>query len=113
MDEAQNVYVIDLTTEAEIPIEGYKWTHGTQQIPSPDGTKLLLAGGPDGQDFEYIGVLDFENMTFVEFSRDNLNNVHEFLAYWFDDNTVLISSGSTPPYLRRDYYLYTLLTNER
>ena len=113
VDEAQNVYVIDLTTGAEIPIEGYKWTHGTQQIPSPDGTKLLLAGGPDGQDFEYIGVLDFENMTFVEFSRDNLNNVHEFLAYWFDDNTVLISSGSTPPYLCRDYYLYTLLTNEK
>ena len=112
VDEAQNVYVIDLTTGAAIPVEGYKWTTGTQQIPSPDGTKLLLAGGRDGQDFEYIGILDFENMRFVEFSRDNLNNVHEYLVFWFDDNTVLISPGSTPPYLCKDYYLYSLLENK-
>ena len=109
VDEAQNVYVIDLATGTKTQIEGYTWTPNTQRTPSPDGTKLLLAGGPDGQDFEYVGVLDFENMTFAEFSRNNTNEVHEYLAYWFDQNTIIISSEASSESMCSDYYQYSLI----
>lgn len=112
VDEAQNVYVIDLATGVKAPIEGYVWTPETQRIPSPDGRKLLLAGGPPGQDFEYVGVLDFERMSFVEFSRDNSNDVHEYLACWFDENTVVICPESAASAMCSDFYFYSLIGDE-
>ena len=107
VNEAQSISVIDLATGEKMPIEGYIWTPNTQRIPSPDGKKLLLAGGPDGQDFEYVGVLDFGNMTFAEFSRDN--PLDEYLAYWFDGNTIIIRSEVNPNSMCSDYYLYNLI----
>ena len=107
VDEAQNVYVIDLATGAKTQIEGYTWTPNTQRTPSPDGTKLLLAGGPDGMDFEYVGVLDFGNMTFAEFSRDN--TLDEYLAYWFDEDTIVIRSEVNSESMCSDYYQYSLI----
>lgn len=106
VDEAQNVFVIDLATGQKVPIEGYTWTTDTQRIPSPDGTKLLLAQCPDWQDYEYVGVLDFENGTFTEFSRENRKN--ESLAYWFSADTVVICGALSPESLCSDYYLYRL-----
>ena len=107
VDEAQNVFVIDLATRQKAPIAGYTWTSDTQRIPCPDGSKLLLAECPDWQDYEYVGVLDFENLTFTEFSRENRKN--EYLAYWFDENTVVICGELSPESLCSDYYLYEII----
>ena len=107
VDEAQNVFVIDLATGQKAPIAGYTWTSDTQRIPSQDGMKLLLAECPDWQDYEYVGVLDFENLTFTEFSRENRKN--EYLAYWFDENTVVICGELSPESLCSDYYLYQIV----
>ena len=68
---------------------------------------MLLAECPDWQDYEYVGVLDFENMTFTEFSRENRQN--EYLAYWFDENTVVICGELNPESLCSDYYLYQII----
>ena len=107
VDEAQNVFVIDLATGQKAPIAGYTWTSDTQRIPSQDGMKLLLAECPNWQDYEYVGVLDFENLTFTEFSRENRQN--EYLAYWFDENTVVICGELSPESLCSDYYLYQIV----
>lgn len=110
VDEAQNVYVIDLTTGSKAQIDGYTWRDNTQRTPSPDGKKLLLAGGGAvGSDFEYVGVLDFDNMMFAEFSREN--ELDEYLAYWFDKDTAIICSDISSESLCSDYYLYRLRTN--
>lgn len=106
-DEAQNVFVIDLATGQRTPIEGYIWKSDTQKIPSPDGRKLLLAECPDWQDYESVGVLDFENLTYTEFSRENRQN--ERLAYWFDEKTVVICGELTPESFCSDYYLYEII----
>lgn len=110
VDEAQNVYVIDLTTGSKAQIDGYTWRDNTQRTPSPDGKKLLLAGGGAvGSDFEYVGVLDFDTMMFAEFSREN--ELDEYLAYWFDKDTAIICSDISSESLCSDYYLYRLRTN--
>ncbi len=106
-DEAQNVRVIDLATGQKAPIEGFIWKDDARLIPCPDGKKLLIARCPDWQDYEYVGVLDFENLTYTEFSRENRQN--ERLAYWFDDNTVVICGELTPDSMCSDYYLYRIL----
>jgi len=109
VDEAQNVSVIDLATGVKTRIEGYIWTPNTQRTPSPDGTKLLLAGGSSGMDFEYVGVLDFGNMTFAEFSRDN--KLDEYLAYWFDENTIVIRAEVNSESMSSDYYQYRIISD--
>lgn len=108
VDEGQAVYALDLATGVKTKIEGYVWHPNIQRTPSPDGKKLLLAGGNAGEYFEYVGVLDFEKMTLVEFSREREKDVWEYLAYWFDENTVLISSEVFGDSLCSDYYLYSL-----
>lgn len=107
VDEGRNVFGIDLETGQKMPIEGYVWTEDTQQIPSPDGWKLLLAERPEGQDYTYVGVLDFRQGIFAEFSRENRQG--EYLAYWFDEDTVIICAEVTPESLCSDYCLYRLL----
>ena len=92
VDEARNVWVIDLRTGVKTWIEGFQWHQNVQRTPSPDGTKLLLAGKEkDGMDFTYVGVLDFENRRHVEFSRNNENGGNEYLAYWFTKDSVVIT----------------------
>lgn len=110
VDADQNVSVIDLATGQRAPIEGYRWRDDTRQLPSSDGRKLLLAQCPDWQDYEYVGVLDFERMTYTEFSRENRQN--ERSAYWFDDETVVICGELTPESLSADYYLYRIVPKD-
>lgn len=110
VDEKRNVYVIDLANGERIPVEGYTWAEDIQQIPSPDGGKLLLAERPDGQDYTRVGVLDFTRESFVEFSREN--GQREYLAYWFDEDTVIICAELTPESLCSDYCLYRILEGE-
>lgn len=107
VDEAQNVYVVDLAAGTKTQIEGYTWTLETQRTASADGTKLLLTGGHNGKSFGYVGVLDFANMTFAEFYRDNSRKEHT--AYWFDNNTIVICSEVTYNSLCKDFYLYSLV----
>ncbi len=111
VDEQQRVYVMSLETGEKILIPDYKWTESTRMIPSPDGSKLLLAGGLPGENFTYVGVLDFEAMTFVEFSREHLGDIREHQAYWFEDNTIAIHAALTPQSLSSDFYLYSLEDN--
>ena len=59
-----------------------------------------------GSDFEYVGVLNFDTMMFAEFSREN--ELDEYLAYWFDKDTVIICSDISSESLCSDYYLYRL-----
>ncbi len=108
VDDAQQVYATDLQSGEKLPIPGYTWKAGSALIPSPDGTKLLLAGGPAGGYYESIGILDFEKGTFAAFSREHLGNVQENQAYWFDENTVVIHPAPTPDSLCSDFYLYSL-----
>ncbi len=110
IDEAQKVSVIDLATGMRSQIPGLIWTEGTRMIPSPDGSKLLLAGGKPGENFSHVGVLDYSAMTLVAFSREQLADVQEHIAYWFDENTAVIHASATPDSLCSDFYLYSLET---
>ena len=71
--------------------------------------KLLLTGGHNGKSFGYVGVLDFENMTFAEIYRDNSRKEHT--AYWFDNNTIVICAEVNYNSLCKDYYLYSLVNS--
>lgn len=104
VDKAQNVFVIDLATGKKAPIEGCTWIADVQQIPCPDGKKLLLTACPDWQDYTYVGVLDFEKLTYTAFSRENQQNEH--LADWFNNTTVVICGEISTESLCSDYYLY-------
>lgn len=112
-DEAANVTVIDLATGEKIPIEGFTWPEDryTDVLweSSPDGKRLLISGGEIGSKYEYIGVLDFEKMNYLEFSRKNSNEVYERKPYWFDKDTVIIQATGKDSYDVQDYYVYDLL----
>lgn len=112
-DEAGNVTVINLATGEKSPVEGLFWPE--DRYPdvlwesSTDGKRLLISGGEIGSKYEYIGVLDFEEKKYMEFSRKNSNEVYERKPYWFDKNTVIIPATGKDPYYAQDYYVYELL----
>lgn len=112
-DEAGNVTVIELATGERIPVEGFTWPEDRYEDvlweSSPDGKRLLVSGGQIGSKYEYIGVLDFERMNYLEFSRNNQNEVYEWKPYWFDKDTVIIQATSRESYDVQDYYVYDLL----
>ena len=114
-DALGNVTVIDLATGEEIPVEGFTWpadkyTDILWEI-SPDGKRLLISGGEIGLKYEYIGVLDFEKMQYLEFERVNPNEVYEWKPYWFDRDTVIIQATSKDSYYVQDYYVYDMQDN--
>ena len=112
-DMAGNVFVIDLATGENIPVKGLIWPAAkytdVNWDSSPDGKRLLLYGGEIGLKYEYIGVLDFENMSYMEFSRENMNDVNEWNPYWFDKDTVIIPATAKDVYWVQDYYVYDIL----
>lgn len=112
-DTAGNVTVLNLATGDEILIEGFIWPEGRYQDllweASPDGKRLLISAGENGSKYEYIGVLDFEKMSYLEFGRKNNNEVYEWKPYWFDKDTVIIQATGKDSYYARDYYVYELL----
>lgn len=112
-DNAGNVTVIDLITGEKIPVEGFTWPEERYADvlweSSPDGKRLLISGGEIGLKYEYIGVLDFERMNYLEFSRKNNNEVYEWKPYWFDKDTVIIQATGKDSYHVQDYYVYDLL----
>ena len=111
-DEAENVTVIDLVTGEKIPVEGFTWPVDRYADVlwdiSPDGKRLLISGGEIGSKYEYIGVLDFENMCYLEFTRVNPNEVYEWKPYWFDKDTVIIQAAGKDSYYVQDYYVYDI-----
>ena len=111
-DELGNVTVIDLATGEEIPVEGFTWPADKYADvlweSSPDGKRLLVSGGEIGSKYEYIGVLDFELMRYLEFARVNSNEVYEWKPYWFDRDTVIIQATSKDSYYVQDYYVYDI-----
>ncbi len=112
LDEVSNVTVIDLATGEKIPVEGFTWPADRYEDvlweTSPDGKRLLISGGEIGSKYEYIGVLDFEKMQYLEFERMNPNEVYEWKPYWFDKDTVIIQATSKDSYYVQDYYVYDI-----
>lgn len=112
-DGAGNVSVIDLASGEKIPVEGFVWPADRYADilweSSPDGKRLLISGGEIGSKYEYIGVLDFEKLQYLEFSRKNRNEVYEGKPYWFDKDTVIIQATGKDSYQVQDYYVYDLL----
>lgn len=111
VDSDRKVYVIDLATGGRSVIEGFLWPElpypAVECIPSPDGEKLLIQWRTSATYYDYIGVLDFGDRTYIEFSRENLNSVNEHTIYWFDDESVIIAT--TDHEELTDYYIYRLL----
>lgn len=112
VEENSNVTVIDLATGERFPVEGFTWPADHYQDIlwecSPDGKRLLISGGEIGLKYEYIGVLDFEKMQYLEFERVNPNEVYEWKPYWFDKDTVIIQATSKDSYYVQDYYVYDI-----
>ena len=112
-DEVGNVTVIELATGENIPVEGFTWPKDRYQDvlweSSPDGKRLLISGGQVGLKYEYIGLLDFERLQYLEFARKNSNEVNEWKPYWFDQDTVIVQATSKENYYVQDYYVYDIL----
>lgn len=116
VDEGKNVFVIDLESGERTRIEGWLWPDGVQCIPSADGRKLMIysdqSGVPDGC-IGNVGVLDFDTKQYMEFLRENRNEVSEDSIYWFDHNSIIIAASPTRPdsgsFRTGDYYVYRLL----
>lgn len=111
VDGNRNVYVIDLATGGRSVIEGFLWPEieypAIECIPSPDGGKLLIQWRTAQTYYDYIGVLDFARKTYLEFSRENVNDVNEHTIYWFDNESVIIATTDHEEVT--DYYIYRLL----
>lgn len=111
VDTNQNVYVIDLLNGQKSIIDGFKWQQDdevfTECVPSADGNKLLIYSRGPTTYYESIGVLDFSNRTYVKFSRENMGNVNEHRAFWFDNNSVAIATSGDDDI--RQYYIYRIV----
>ena len=109
VDSGRNVYVIDLSDGQKSVIYGFLWPEvdypQIECVPSPDGNKLLISCRTEMTYYEYIGVLDFAQGTYFEFSRENLDNVNEHTIYWFGNDAILIRTshqeGITESYIYR------------
>ena len=111
VDANHDVYVIDLLNGQRSIIDGFKWQENnevvTECVPSADGNKVLIYSRGATTYYESIGVLDFSNRAFVKFSRENVGNVNEHSAYWFDNDSVVIATSGDDD--TRQYYIYRLL----
>lgn len=109
VDEARNVYVIELQTGEKTVIPGFQWPETSYPLlecsPSPDGKKLLIYDRSTGH-IGTVGVLDFEKKAYYEFDRENEKNVDEHLVYWFDHDSIIITAENGS--LIQDYYVYQL-----
>lgn len=117
VDESRNVWVIDLENGERAEIEGFTWPEvpypHIECQPSPDGRKLLIYGRYD-DDPDHLGVLDFDQKRYLEFSYKNLNDVSQCDITWFDNDRIIVSSDAIrenpdSSIEFRDYYIYKLL----
>lgn len=108
-DADRNVFVIDLTNGARSHINGLLWPEAgsgkVECVPSIDGNKLLIYTRAAAK-YESVGVLDFLRKSYTAFSRENMNDVDERAAYWFDSDSVIIEACSNDN--GKDYYIYRI-----
>lgn len=106
-DADRNVFVIDLTNGTRSHINGLLWPEAgsgkVECVPSIDGNKLLIYTRAAAK-YESVGVLDFSRKSYTAFSRENMNDVDERAAYWFDSDSVIIEACSNDN--GKDYYIY-------
>lgn len=111
VDIDRNVYAIDLASGRKTIIDGFLWLDveypWVQCVPSADGEKLLIYTSTTEGYFGTIGVLDFAKKSYVEFSRENLNDRNEHTIYWFDNESIIIATSHEGN--SKDYYVYRLL----
>lgn len=111
VDQERNTYIVDLENSTTTLIAGFLWPSSfpcVGSIPSPDGRKLLIYGEKTDNCFDYIGVLDFDRKVYIQFSRENSNEVNEHSAYWFDNKRIVVKTDSNE--VSTDYYVYELLS---
>ena len=110
-DVDRNVFVIDLTNGTKSRIDGFLWPEAgsgkVECVPSADGNKLLIYIRTAAY-YESIGVLDFSSRIYTPLSRENMNEVNERAAYWFDNDSVIIEAVSDKN--GKDYYIYRILS---
>lgn len=110
VDRDRNVYVIDLADGTRSQIEGFLWPEleypEVSCQPSADGEKLLIYTRSNGYTIDAIGVLDFSQKAYFQFSRENLNFLGEDIC-WFDNNSIIIRADSST--YTTHYYIYRLL----
>ena len=109
-DADRNVFAIDLTNGTRSHINGLLWPEADSDkvecVPSIDGNKLLIYTSAAAK-YESVGVLDFSRKSYTAFSREDMNDVDERTAYWFDSESVIIeacSDGNSG----KDYYIYRI-----
>ena len=109
-DADRNVFVIDLTNGTRSHISGLLWPEArsgkVECVPSIDGNKLLIYTRAAAK-YESVGVFDFSRKSYTAFSREDMNDVDERSAYWFDNESVIIevcSDGNSG----KDYYIYRI-----
>ncbi len=111
VDRGRNVYVIDLSNGEKTAVDGFLWPEmeypGIECVPSADGEKLLIYTCTEEGYFGSIGVLDFTQKRYTEFSRENLNDLSEHTIYWFDNHSVIVATADKEDFT--DYYVYRLL----
>lgn len=110
VDAQRNVYVLDLFTGSVSLMEGFELSDDMEMIPSQDGEKLLIYCTDDPQYTGRIGVLDTEDMRYVQFDRINENSSDEFAVYWYDNEQIIVcgETKTADGARHEDYYIYTL-----
>ena len=109
-DADRNVFVIDLTNGTRSLINGLLWPEAdsgkVECVPSIDGNKLLIYTRAAAK-YESVGVIDFSHKSYTAFSREDMNDVDERTAYWFDSESVIIEACSDDN-SGKDYYIYRI-----
>ena len=109
-DADRNVFVIDLTNGTRSHINGLLWPEAglgkVECVPSIDGNKLLIYTRAAAK-YESVGVVDFLRKSYTAFSREDMNDVDERTAYWFDSESVIIEACSDDN-SGKDYYIYRI-----
>lgn len=109
-DADRNVFAIDLTNGTKSHINGLLWPEADSDkvecVPSIDGNKLLIYTRAAAK-YESVGVLDFFRKSYTAFSREDMNDVDERTAYWFDSESVIIEAYSDDN-SGKDYYIYRI-----
>ena len=73
-------------------------------VPSTDRNKLLIYTRAAAK-YESVGVLDFSHKSYTAFSHEDMDDVDERTAYWFDSESVIIEACSDDN-SGKDYYIY-------
>ena len=108
VDDEQAVSVLDLKNGEVTPVPGLVWPQDVERIASPDGKKLLLTKPKSDSSDTYIGVLDFTQRQYVEFTQTNNQPREEGYPYWFTNDAVIFMNSVSWDSYCSDYHVYRL-----